>query len=108
MEYEDFFKMINDILNYVGNYPGRVIVCEDNPKELIIGFTLMDVDPFLLNRPSWYIKLRNFRDSLNKDGVSPRAREVIREMFQTERGRLSFAEFLTNGRRPPGLEEVTS
>lgn len=107
MEYEDLFKMINDILDYVGKYPGRVIICKDNPAELLLGFTLRDVDPFLLDKPYWYIKLRNYKNSLNKEGVSPRVRECLSDMFRTEYGRLSLAEFLTKGRKPPELEEAT-
>ena len=107
MEYEDLFKMINDILDYVGKYPGRIIICEDSPKELLLGFTLRDVDPFLLNKPYWCIKFKNFKSSVDRADTPARVRDYLREIFRTQSGRQSLAEFLTKGRRPPELEEAT-
>lgn len=107
MEYEDLFKMITDILDYVGKYPGSVIICKDLSTELLLGFTLKDVDPPLLSKPYWYIRLRNYKVSLNKEGVSPRVRECLNGLFSTEYGRRSLAELLTKGQKPPELEEAT-
>jgi hypothetical protein len=104
MEYEDLFKMINDILSYVGEHPGRVIICDDNPLELTMGFTLRDVDPFILNKPSWYIKIKNYKASVNKEEVPLKVREYLRELFRTVGGRQALAEFLTRGRKPIELE----
>lgn len=107
MEYKDLFEMVNAILYYVGKYPGRVIVCDDNPMELFLGFTLRDIDPFLLNKPTWRIKLKNYKISLSKEGVSKETRQVIGSYFSTDLGRRQIAELLTKGCKPPELE-VTS
>jgi hypothetical protein len=100
MEYEDIREMMRAILAYVDEYPGRVIVSADSP-DMLYGFTLMDVDPFLLNRPTWRIKCKNFRTSVAK--LSPRACEIMTKYFQTSWGRQLLANHLTNGLRTSDL-----
>jgi hypothetical protein len=96
MEYENLFKMVNDILVYVGEHPGSVIICDDRPMVLLIGFTLRDADPSLSNNPFWYIKLRNLKVSVVKEGMPGR----VREYFTTTEGRSKLASSLTEGINP--------
>jgi hypothetical protein len=102
MIYEDILEMMTAILGYVKEYPGRVIVSDDVPDDMLIGFTLKDIDPFLLNRPTWRINLKNFRSSVAK--LSERPREIMTEYFQTAFGRESMARLLTRGLRPSEVD----
>jgi hypothetical protein len=100
MYFEDAFEMINAILGYVKEYPGRVIVSADVPQDLTYGFTLRDKDPFLLDRPTWRIKVRDFRDSIAKRESSERLKEVLHEYFMTMHGRARMAQLLSRGFDP--------
>lgn len=104
MEYEDPFKMINDILDYVAKHPRQVIVCDDHITELLIGFTLRVEDPSLLTRPYWCIKFNNYKASLDRLDIPARARDYLSEVFRTQLSRSFLAKFLTRGRKPPELE----
>lgn len=96
MDYTDAHEIVNAILDYMTEHPGRVIISADVPADLLIGFTLRGLDPFLLNRPTWRIKIRDFSKTLYK--FSPRVREILAEYSQTLRGRQLIAETLTKGR----------
>ena len=99
MDYTDAHEMVNAILDYMTEHSGRVLVSADDPVDSLIGFTLKDLDPFLLNRPTWRIKIRDFSNTLYK--FSPRVREILTENFQTSMGRKLIAETLTKGRNRP-------
>jgi hypothetical protein len=102
MDYTDAREMVNAILAYMTEHPERVIVSADVPDDLLIGFTLRDIDPFLLNRPTWRIKIRDFSNTLYK--FSPRVREILAVYSQTSRGRQLMAEVFTKGRKPSEVE----
>jgi hypothetical protein len=96
MDYTDAREMVNAILDYMTEHPERVLVSSDVPDDLLIGFTLRDLDPFLLNRPTWRIKTRDFSKTIYK--FAPRVREILAKYSQTLRGRQLIAETLTKGR----------
>lgn len=100
MEYEDFFEMTRSILGYIKEHPGRVIVSNDDPPNLTFGFSLRDLDPFLLNRPTWRITTRNFKTSISQERVSNNLRDTLQHSFQTSLGRARVAELLTSGCNP--------
>lgn len=98
MEFEDISKMMRVILAYVKEYPGRVIVSDDVPKDLLFGFTLRDKDPFLLDRPTWRIRACNFRSSVAKLPEKPR--DILIDYFYSAHKRKVLADLLTKGLKP--------
>ena len=102
MVYTDAQEMVNAILDYMTEHPERMLISADVPDDLLIGFTLRDLDPFLLNRPTWCIKARDFSNTLCK--FSRGVREILTENFQTSMGRQLIARSLSKGRTRP--EEV--
>ena len=104
MDFEDISEMMRAILSYVKEYPERAIVSADSPVDLLYGFTTMDPDPFLLNKPTWRIKCKDFRSSVSK--LPERARDVLIDHFQTVWGRQVIANLLTRGFSP--LEKSSS
>jgi hypothetical protein len=101
MEYEDISEMMKAIFGYLKEYPGRVLVSCDFPEDIAYGFTLMDVDPFLLNRPTWRIRVRNFRSSVSK--LPKKTRDLMIDYFEQSYKRQMLANLLTKGMNPPGL-----
>lgn len=99
--------MLNAILDYVEEYPGRVVVPNDNPQDLYYGFTLRDVDPFLLNRPTWRIRCKDLRDSALTGFHPDEIRKKILLDFQTAQGRIGVARALTLGRKQPSEDLQT-
>jgi hypothetical protein len=104
MDFENIREMITAILYYVKEHPGRVIVSADVPEDLLYGFTIKDIDPFLLNRPTWRIKCKSFRVSVKN--LPERACEILTEYFQSALGRQLMARLLTNGMRSPELSSL--
>jgi hypothetical protein len=104
MEFKDIREMVTAILYYVKEHPERVIVSADVPEDLFYGFTLKDIDPFLLNRPTWRIRCKNF--SVSVKNLPERACEILTEYFQSALGRQLMARILTNGMRSPELSSL--
>jgi hypothetical protein len=93
MVYEDISEMMKSIFDYVKEYPGREIVSDDVPSDILFGFTLKDVDPFLLNRPTWRISCKNFRLSVSK--LPEKTRDIMVDYFELSYKRQLFASLLT-------------
>lgn len=98
MVYEDIREMMTSIMTYVRGNPGCVIVSDDIPKDLLYGFTLRDVNPFLLTRPTWRINARDFKTSVAKLPDNPR--DILVDYFYLEHKRQLLAYLLTNKRSP--------
>lgn len=102
MIYTDAHEMLNAILDYMTEHPERVLISSDVIEELLIGFTLRDLDPFLLNRPTWRIKVQDLSKTLHK--FPPKIRDILTVNVQTSKGRQLLARSLTKGRNSLELE----
>lgn len=98
MVYEDIREMMTSIMMYVKDNPGCVIISDDTPKDLLYGFTLRDVNPFLLTRPTWRIRACNFRSSVAKLPEKPR--DILIDYFYSAHKRKVLADLLTKGLKP--------
>ena len=94
--------MLNAILDYMTEHPERMLISADVIEESLIGFTLKDLDPFLLNRPTWVIKAQDFSKTLHK--FPTEVRDILTSSIHTAIGRKLLAQSLTKGRNRPELE----
>jgi hypothetical protein len=116
MAYENLFEMVKDILAYVEDHPGCVVLSSDDPWSRRIGFCVPPTN-------SWHVRVRNFlsrwvgflevkpgvlweiglpklRSSIpiaDGDGVT---RVQIMEYLSTPSGRIKLASSLTAGINP--------
>lgn len=98
MVYEDIREMMTSIMMYVKDNPGCVIISDDTPKDLLYGFTLRDVNPFLLTRPTWRIRARDFKSSVAK--LPDKPRDILVDYFYSAYKRQFLASLLTNDKGP--------
>jgi len=98
MVYEDIRELMTSIMVYVKENPGCVVVSDDTPKDLLFGFTLRDINPFLLTRPTWRIRTRDFRSSVAK--IPDKPRDILIDYFYSGYKRQVLANLLTNNGSP--------
>ena len=126
MLYDDFFVMIDSILDYVKKHPGCEVLNADDPMARRIGFTTRALEETWLSKlwhqpwvkwgflgrwlPSlkpkrtqsevWEISLVKLRGSTTNDNVPVEKRLLVKDCLMSLTGRHNLASDLTRGRNP--------